>query len=325
MHSKCTDAPGPMTQTLILKGKPDFFKRYPVYIRWSDGQKRTFKKTSLVLTKEQFNSFKKGEPGKDKELYRRYLSAMDETILRERDKIGRHRPKLLLTDIDVDFLRKYKEHLYEIGNSPNTVYKAFKFIKTIVRKALREKLLADDPFQVFKTPLYRNPQRNFLKKEEVEKIEGVLSKPVPEELKSAATWFLIGCETGLRYSDMCQYDKEKHLVNGRLVLYTAKTSELVSIPLREKVKGYFELVGHQPLSLCNQYYNRLLKQVQKVAEVKTLLTAHVSRHTAAVIWADAGISMEVVAKLLGHTSIKSTAIYFKITGGRIDEEFKKLG
>jgi site-specific recombinase XerD len=55
------------------------------------------------------------------------------------------------------------------------------------------------------------------------------------------------------------------------------------------------------------------------------ISAHESRHTFAILLANAGISQEVDAKLLGHTSMRSTAIYYKITGSRIDEEIKKLG
>lgn len=39
---------------------------------------------------------------------------------------------------------------------------------------------------------------------------------------------------------------------------------------------------------------------------KKALTSHVGRRTAGYIWLNGGIPMEVVAKCLGHTSIKTT-------------------
>jgi site-specific recombinase XerD len=62
------------------------------------------------------------------------------------------------------------KHLYSIGNSRNTVWRSLKFIRTIIKKAHREKLINDDPFQIFQMVTYRDPVKQYLIKKDIEKI-----------------------------------------------------------------------------------------------------------------------------------------------------------
>lgn len=345
-----------MTTTLILKGNPDHFNRKAVYIRFSDKQKRTHVKTDLLLTEEQFNRFKGGSPLKSEgDTYKKFLKLMDrptekkeginffeyvsqclrewdkekssETIrqiMGEKSKIQKFNPSFTLSDITPEFLREYKEYCKKLGNSTNTQWKSFKFLRMIVLKAKKEKLIDENPFQVFPMPKYKDPEKKYLTDHDIKKLETLIDKPLPSEIYFAAVWFLIGCYSGLRFGDMQAFEKKKHLVGGRLIMYTSKTGELVSIPVSDKLKELFKRIDYKPLYYTNQAYNRLLKSVGTLAEIHTPLTAHLSRHTAAVRWANGGISQEVTGKLLGHSDLKTTAIYYRITGARIDEELKKL-
>lgn len=348
-----------MKTTLILRGKADHFNRFSVYIRHSNKQKRTIVQTDLLLTEEQFERFKKGLPGKNEATaYKKFLNLMDgnqesnqlkpvttfahyvavciqewknekafETIRQitaEQTKLLKFAPSLLITDLTPTFLQKYKEYCYSIGNKQNTLWKTFKFLRMITRKAIREKLLEENPFDVFEMPKYKDPPRKYLTIDEIKDIEILLDGTLPDEVRFTITWFLIGCYTGLRYGDMNKFNKKEHIVKGRIIIYTSKTGEPISMPLSEKVKGLFESIKYKPLYYTNQTYNRMLKIVQGLADIKKPLTAHISRHTAAIRWADKKISQEVTGKLLGHTNLKTTAIYYKITNKRIDEEMNGI-
>jgi site-specific recombinase XerD len=350
MH-QCTQ----MTQSLILKGKADFWGRYAVYVRWSEGQKRTFKKTSLLLTKEQFENFKKGEPGKDRDLYKRFLAAMDEqpgrkskadlyayidqclkqwtgekaeSTLRqmqgEKSKLQAFRESALLTDITPPFLLAYQAHCKALGNKGNTVWKSFKFMRLIVLKALREGLIEENPFRVFPMPKYKDPKKHFLSEEQIEKIHALLEQNIAQEIKFAATWFLIACYTGLRFGDCQAFNKAANIKNGRLTLYTEKTMAPVAMPVNEKLKDLFLRIDYRPLDVSNQWYNTVLKQVQALAEIPITLTSHVARHTFGTRAMSRKVPIEYIARMMGHSSIRTTAIYAKITGHDLDKEYKKL-
>lgn len=226
--------------------------------------------------------------------------------------------KIALTN---DVLTKYVNYLYSIGNSTNTVWAALKTIRLIIYKAHREKLIKENPFAIFEMPKYRDPQRSFLTRQEVEQIESKL--PKLGEYQFAAAWFLISCYTGLRYSDQNAFSKSK-IKGGRLIIYTTKTGNLVSIPMNDKLKELFKLIEYRPMHYENQHYNRLLKAIGVECEIKQPLTAHLGRHTFGTLCASAGISQEVTAKLMGHQSIRTTAIYYSLTSERIDGEFSKL-
>jgi site-specific recombinase XerD len=52
---------------------------------------------------------------------------------------------------------------------------------------------------------------------------------------------------------------------------------------------------------------------------------HVARHTAAtLIFLSQGVPIETVSRILGHTNIKTTQIYAKITNQKISQDMETL-
>jgi integrase len=99
-----------------------------------------------------------------------------------------------------------------------------------------------------------------------------------------------------------------------------KTKDPVSIPLIDKaVKLIGEREGFDAQNVfrvpSNQVANRFLKEIATAAEIDKTVTFHVSRHTFATNSITLGIPIEVVSKLLGHTSLKNTMIYAKVVDG----------
>ena len=351
-----------MKVTAILKGMIDKNGHQPVQIRIADSGKRWFKPTGIKVDPELFkngkidkkhpkaadynktleiliiqyqaqalNGFeKKHEPlslydyiGKTIE----HLTRNDETVRQYRtqiNKLKRFRTEIYLTDLNHDFFNQYKAHLRKIGNSGNTIWSGFKFLKTFTSKAVDERLLKEDPFKNWEFPKYVDPYRNYLTEAEVKKIDKFCnSKACTPALFEVGTWFLIGCYTGLRISDIKAFDKKKNIIGGRLVMKTQKTGEIVGLPVSAKLKAYFERVDYK-LSMHQNTYNKLLKVLAGAVGLDKNVHAHLSRHTAAMMLANAGVSQEVTGKILGHMNLKSTSTYYKISNKRIDTELKKV-
>ena len=55
-----------------------------------------------------------------------------------------------------------------------------------------------------------------------------------------------------------------------------------------------------------------------------LLNIHCFRHTFATMTLSKGVPIESVSKMLGHTNIKTTQIYARITNKKIEEDMTKL-
>lgn len=353
-----------MTVTAIIAGHKDKKNKQSIYIRTYENGKRRYKKTPVKITSDDWLDGEVKSTHPQHKLYNQiirkaiyeaeakiFLPGPKETNVEffkycddccigwknakvfetlrqhtsELNKIRKFAPVINLSSITTTWLNKYKDHLFSLGNAANTVHKSLKFVRLIMRKAHKEGLINKNPFDTFEMQKYRDPQKMYLSKEQVEKIETfAFDTSRPWELRFVAAWFSLGVLTGLRYSDLKAFNKQKNIRDGRLIIYTAKTGEIVSMPVSSKIKSLLELIDYKPLHYTNVHYNRLLKSMAVLCELGQPINGHLSRHTATMIWANSGLSQEVVAKLLGHSSLKSTVVYYKISGKRIDEELSKL-
>jgi len=119
--------------------------------------------------------------------------------------------------------------------------------------------------------------------------------------------------SGLRIRDAVTLRRDR-IVNGKLLLYTAKTGTPVYCPLPECVVAELEIArgttpqfffwsgGGEPKS-CVGDWQRSLKKLFKLAGIPDG-HAHRFRHTFATDLLLAGVPLDRVATLLGHTNSK---------------------
>ncbi len=355
-----------MKVSVILKGRTDQQGKQPLQIRVQDGKLRRFIPTKIKVLPVDFDPVKgqvKISHPHAKDINKRlslrvlqvesgvYKTESNQAVpfinyctkcLNEWDKVKawntlrgmqsevnklrRFAPNVLLSEVTPAFLASYQAHLFSLGNANNTVWDAFKFIKTVILKAMREKLISEDPFTAFKRPVYKDPSIIYLTKDQVDRIAEVAANDsYRPEIIFCATWFVIGCYIGIRFGDMEAFDREKNIRNGRLVVKTQKTGEVISFELSDRVVQLFESIDYRPMSYANQHYNRVLKQIAAYAGIKENITAHTSRHTFGTMALNSGISMEMVAQLMGHRNTKITRLYAKFANPLIDSEMKKMG
>jgi integrase/recombinase XerD len=121
--------------------------------------------------------------------------------------------------------------------------------------------------------------------------------------------------SGLRIRDAVTLARER-IVNGKLLLYTAKTGTPVYIPLPEFVvqelemssgtnPRYFFWSGEGQPKSCVGDWQRSLNKPFRLADVPSG-HAHRFRHTFATDLLLAGVPLDRVATLLGHTNSKIT-------------------
>lgn len=58
--------------------------------------------------------------------------------------------------------------------------------------------------------------------------------------------------------------------------------------------------------------------------IRTPLTWHVARHSFGTLTLEAGVSIESIAKMMGHSSITSTRIYAQVSDQKIAWDMDKL-
>ena len=55
-----------------------------------------------------------------------------------------------------------------------------------------------------------------------------------------------------------------------------------------------------------------------------LMSSHQSRHTFGTLMVSAGVPMESISKMMGHTNIRTTQGYAKVTDDKISVDMDKL-
>jgi len=101
---------------------------------------------------------------------------------------------------------------------------------------------------------------------------------------------------------------------------------LLNIPLTILKKYEGKLPKGQLLPILSiQKMNAYLKEVGDLCEIDKELTFHLARHTfATTITLAKGVPIETVSKMLGHTNIKTTQIYARITDSKISNDMQAL-
>lgn len=77
--------------------------------------------------------------------------------------------------------------------------------------------------------------------------------------------------------------------------------------------------------ISNVKYNEYLKVCAQKAGIDKPITSHWARHTGATILLNDGIDMEIVAKVLGHSSTRITrSVYAKLLDDTIVKAMSKI-
>ena len=77
--------------------------------------------------------------------------------------------------------------------------------------------------------------------------------------------------------------------------------------------------------MSNQKMNAYLKEIADLCGITKTLTFHIARHTfATAVTLNNGVPIESVAKMMGHTSIKTTQIYAKVMDHKISSDMQLL-
>ncbi|MDR2084942.1 MAG: site-specific integrase [Bacteroidales bacterium] len=240
---------------------------------------------------------------------------------------------IALMSINNMFINDFETYLLTIGGcGHNTTAKFIQFFKRIIIIARNNGLIQNDPFANYKIRLEK-VDRGYLTQEE---IESIINKQFSSKrLEQVRDIFIFSCFTGLAYIDVKNL-REKHIrtsFDSNLWIMTKrqKTSVSSNIPLLdipkqilEKYKGTLPNEMVLPIS-SNQKMNAYLKEIADICGINKNLTFHLARHTfATTVTLAEGVPIETVSKMLGHTNIKTTQIYARITDNKISHDMAAL-
>ena len=225
-------------------------------------------------------------------------------------------------------------HLYMstvAGCAYNTSVKKVKTLKTITIYAQKRGFLLHDPF--VNHHFHMEPvDRGFLTDEEILR---VANKDLGiQRLELVRDIFIFSCFTGLAYIDVSNLTPD-HIVTMDdkqwIMTKRQKTSVETNVLLLDIPRAIIAKYSHKTYRdgklfpvLTNQKTNSYLKEIADLCGIKKKLTFHLARHTFATMSLSKGVPIESVSKMLGHTNIRTTQIYARITNKKIEHDMQQL-
>jgi len=245
-------------------------------------------------------------------------------------------PDLTMDKVSYEFINAYDLYLkQEYKLHKNTINKYHSRLRTILLRAQAEGYLNRHPYSNFKLISVKT-ERTFLTADEVAKIiEADFSHNL--SLDRVRDLFIFSCYTGLRFQDAQNLTTSNlsNIKSKHFLRYTQnKTGGAVDIPLlpaaKAIIKKYEKSSEREVLKMLlpkisNQKVNSYLKIIGDQAGVTQAITHHMARHTfATTICLNNNMPLEDLSKLLGHSSLKTTQIYGRITQQRLSSSMEKV-
>lgn len=267
--------------------------------------------------------------GKSIALYHKYSAARSHFVNFLHAKYGRK--DLMPGELTHLIIHDFEIYLKTVVSlKSNSATKTLKFFKTVVIFAQKCGVMTHDPF--LNHHFHLEPvDRGFLTDEEIQRI---MQKDfeIPR-LEMVRDVFIFSCFCGLAYIDVAHLTQENIItLDNRpwIIINRQKTNVQSNIPLLEipqmildKYKGKTKDNRLLPV-LSNQKINAYLKKIADLCGIKKRLSYHLARHTFATMLLSKGVPIESVSKMLGHTNIKTTQIYARITNKKIEQDMMQV-
>jgi site-specific recombinase XerD len=177
-------------------------------------------------------------------------------------------PNLNWQDITGEFYDAYCVHLQK-EYSPNTIAKAIKILKTIMRKG--SQYHSNNEYVTFSAS-YQESDSIALTEEE---IESIMSCTLPENLARERDRFFVSYNLFLRFGDsisLSEKDIFKRDGSTFVKVTHEKTKNVAMIPLFKKSIEILKKYKYTLPQTSNQVANRRIKEIAEKANIKSLVT-----------------------------------------------------
>ncbi len=222
----------------------------------------------------------------------------------------------------------------EKGLATNTIGKQIKNLKIFLNYCFKYEIIDKFDLSDFKV-LTEEVDKIYLSENEISDIYNLDLSNQPK-LEKQRDLFVLGCYTGLRFSDLSRIRPE-HVVNEEIRINQSKTNKQVIIPLHDLSKAIVNKHGaNLTKSIYSIQFNKNIKLIGRLAGIKDpviitrkqgpkkiehtykkyeLMTSHTCRRSFCTNQYLKGIPSYLIMKISGHKTEKSFFRYI-----RIDEE-----
>lgn len=231
------------------------------------------------------------------------------------------------SDCNVARVREMDEYLHKKGFEQSTVASYHKYLKLFINDAIIDGFVKENPYKFLSFKINKGEKQyvDCITEEQFNAIRQL--KVNSDHIMKAKDLFLFQCYTGLSFSDLMSFDYSccEPSADGKLFYHSRRTKtdtdfvfQLLS-PAVEILDRYNYILP----KISNQRYNDYLKVIGGLTGVPRL-HSHMGRATAATMFLSKGMSINVVAKVLGHTTLRQTTRYARTLNKDVKSAFDDI-
>lgn len=237
------------------------------------------------------------------------------------------------SEITEQFGLSYKVFLLkDMGCSTDKMNKCLCWLNRLIYIAVDREIIRTNPLEEVAYEKKNSPKLRHISRNELKRM---METPMEDpKLELARRMFIFSSFCGLAYVDV--YRLYPHHIgraaDGRLYIREkrGKTNAEAFVPLHpvaERILKLYNITDDTkpvfPLPIRDIMWHEI-HAVGNALDFKEYLSHHAARHTFGTLLLSASISIESIAKMMGHTNISSTQIYAKITDQKISEDMDRL-
>ena len=303
--------------------------------------------TTLFQFIEKYIEEEKTKPNGKRGTWKKFITVFNNLI----DYCKDEKRTLDYNDINWKWRDHFVNWMYDEPRSfsANNAAKVFEVIKQFMNVSLRRKLhnnrTHQEPnFGVKRVKVQSKLRLNFSELQELIKLD--LSQNKRQEV--VRDLFIVGCFTGLRYSDWHQIDQNQIFIDEDvelLEILTTKTKQLVIIPVLPELDAILKKYDYQLPKITSQEFNRIIKKVCKlvladktfvrtyneagqtkseVSERWPKVSSHCARRSFASNFYELGIPPSDLMQITGHATEKQFFEYIDLDQRKQAKRFKVL-
>lgn len=240
---------------------------------------------------------------------------------------------IVFSEISEQFGLSYKVFLLkDMGCSTDKMNKCLCWLNRLVYIAVDREIIRSNPLEDVAYEKKNPPRLLHISRGE---LKLMMETPMEDSmLELARRMFIFSSLTGLAYVDI--YRLYPHHIgktaNNRTYIREkrGKTKVEAFIPLHpiaERILSLYNTTDDTkpvfPLPIRDIMWHEI-HAVGNALEFKENLSHHQARHTFGTLLLSEGISIESIAKMMGHTNIATTQVYAKVTDQKISDDMDRL-
>lgn len=230
----------------------------------------------------------------------------------------------------------------EVGLLESAAGKQIKNLKVFLKYCFKKELIKEFDLSDFKVKS-GTTDHVYVNDYELDKIQAVEFPDAPH-LAKTRDLFVVGCETGLRYSDLSALRLD-HIQEGFIRKPVKKSTRKVIIPVSKRLQGVLDKYPDGlPKAVHNAVFNRQVKEVCKAAGIDTpfsriikrgnikeeitvpkyeAISSHTCRRSFCTNQFLKGMPTLLIRKISGHKTEKAFLQYIKIDEEQAAEEMAR--